>query len=258
MMRPSAPFSSPARTAMGNEGGRRAQHRCKIMALQLAMLSYSHGAAASLGRHRTLAFATAPRLLPSRLRRPAASACRQEAAAASSARMGADRDEDVFQYLMHGGVRGTSTLQRGNAGAAATALQCAAPTRADGDITGTILRLDTELTGAWSEEGTAGAGQRSKAWFKQQEEERVRILGCKERGLPRDGPMNHTSGKGWVAAKKGDYHDALVNKRSRVIPAIIESAGGLSACRRRSAPRCAASRGARRAPALRTAHQVRK
>ena len=168
------PLFLPARTAMANEGGRRAQHRCKIMALQLAMLAYSHGAAASLGRHRTLAFATAPRLLPSRLRRPAASACRQEAAAASSARMGADRDEDVFQYLMHGGVRGTSTLQRGNAGAAATALQCAAPTRADGDITGTILRLDTELTGAWSEEGTAGAGQRSKAWFKQQEEERVR------------------------------------------------------------------------------------
>ena len=61
-----------------------------------------------------------------------------------------------------------------------------------------------------------------------EEEERVRILGCKERGLPRDGPMNHTSGKGWVAAKKGDYHDALVNKRSRVIPAVIESTGGLS------------------------------
>ena len=61
-----------------------------------------------------------------------------------------------------------------------------------------------------------------------EEEERVRILGCKERGLPRDGPMNHTSGKGWVAAKKGDYHDALVNKRSRVVPAVIESTGGLS------------------------------
>ena len=31
-----------------------------------------------------------------------------------------------------------------------------------------------------------------------------------------------------MAAKKGDYHDALVNKRSRVIPAVIESTGGLS------------------------------
>ena len=30
--------------------------------------------------------------------------------------------------------------------------------------------------------------------------------GCKERGLPRDGPMDHRTGKGWVAAKKGDYH----------------------------------------------------
>ena len=56
----------------------------------------------------------------------------------------------------------------------------------------------------------------------------MRILGCKERRLPRDGLMNHTSGKGWVAAKKGDYHDALVNKRSRVIPAAIESTGGMS------------------------------
>jgi hypothetical protein len=46
--------------------------------------------------------------------------------------------------------------------------------RGDGDITGTILRLDTELSGAWSEEGTAGTGQRSKEWFKQQETERLR------------------------------------------------------------------------------------
>jgi hypothetical protein len=46
--------------------------------------------------------------------------------------------------------------------------------RADGDITGTILRLDTELSGAWSSEGAKGAGQRSKGWFQQQEQERLR------------------------------------------------------------------------------------
>lgn len=46
--------------------------------------------------------------------------------------------------------------------------------RVDGDITGTILRLDTELTGAWSSEGTKGTGQRSKEWFQQQEQERLR------------------------------------------------------------------------------------
>ena len=46
--------------------------------------------------------------------------------------------------------------------------------RADGDITGTILRLDTELSGAWSSEGTKGAGQRSKEWFQEQEKERQR------------------------------------------------------------------------------------
>ena len=59
-----------------------------------------------------------------------------------------------------------------------------------------------------------------------EEEERVRILGCQERGLPRQGPMDHASGKGWVAAKKGAYHDALTKKRSRVVPAVVESTGG--------------------------------
>ena len=61
-----------------------------------------------------------------------------------------------------------------------------------------------------------------------EEEERVRILGCKERGLPSQGPMDHTTGKGWVAAKKGDYHDALTKKRSRVVAAVIEATGGQS------------------------------
>jgi len=61
-----------------------------------------------------------------------------------------------------------------------------------------------------------------------EEEERVRILGCKERGLPRQGPMDHATGKGWVAAKKGDYHDALTKKRSRVVAAVIEATGGQS------------------------------
>ena len=61
-----------------------------------------------------------------------------------------------------------------------------------------------------------------------EEEERLRILGCQERGARSQGPMDHATGKGWVAAKKGDYADALLNKRSRVVPAVIEATGGLS------------------------------
>ena len=61
-----------------------------------------------------------------------------------------------------------------------------------------------------------------------EEEERVRILGCKERGLPREGAMNHINGKGWVMGRKGDYHDALTVKRSKVVTAVVESTGGQS------------------------------
>ena len=48
-----------------------------------------------------------------------------------------------------------------------------------------------------------------------EEEERVRILGCKKRGLPTDKPMDHATGRGWVAPRKGHYYDALVVKRAR-------------------------------------------
>ena len=61
-----------------------------------------------------------------------------------------------------------------------------------------------------------------------EEEERVRILGCKKRGQPTDRPMDHATGKGWVAPRIGHYYDALVVKRSRVIAAVIESTGGQS------------------------------
>ena len=61
-----------------------------------------------------------------------------------------------------------------------------------------------------------------------EEDERVRILGCKARGRERDGPMDHSTGKGWVAARDGHYRDALVIKRSTVITAVIESTGGVS------------------------------
>jgi len=90
-----------------------------------------------------------------------------------------------------GGLQLPHGLRTFGSGAAATCSRSAAASRlgcahglrapvmkvgqtADGDITSTILRLDTELSGAWSSEGKKGAGQRSKEWFQQQEQERVR------------------------------------------------------------------------------------
>jgi len=61
-----------------------------------------------------------------------------------------------------------------------------------------------------------------------EEEERVRILGCKKRGRPSDKPMDHATGKGWVAPREGHYHDALAVKRATVIAAVMESTGGIS------------------------------
>ena len=57
---------------------------------------------------------------------------------------------------------------------------------------------------------------------------RVSILGCRERGRKRDGPFNHETGHGWVQAVKGSYYDAIVTKRLRVIPMIVEAQGGVT------------------------------
>ena len=54
-----------------------------------------------------------------------------------------------------------------------------------------------------------------------EEKYRVKILGCRRRGRPRD-KFDHTTGKGYVQERRGDYYDALVVKKGRVIPMIIE------------------------------------
>ena len=56
---------------------------------------------------------------------------------------------------------------------------------------------------------------------------RTTILGCQARGVPDDGPFDHTTGQGWVAAQAGDYADAL-QKRDTVVPWIMENTGGIS------------------------------
>jgi hypothetical protein len=53
------------------------------------------------------------------------------------------------------------------------------------------------------------------------------ILGCPARGVSGDGPFDHTTGQGWVAAQVGDYADAL-QKRDTVVPWIMENTGGIS------------------------------
>jgi hypothetical protein len=40
-------------------------------------------------------------------------------------------------------------------------------------------------------------------------EYRVLVLGCKARGRQRDGAFNHSTGRGWVKGKAGQYADAL-------------------------------------------------
>ena len=53
------------------------------------------------------------------------------------------------------------------------------------------------------------------------------ILGAKEMGSQEEGPLDHRTGKGWVAAHGGHYGDAL-SKGHRVIPFIVETTGGLA------------------------------
>ena len=59
------------------------------------------------------------------------------------------------------------------------------------------------------------------------------VFGCRERGRRCDGPLAHETGKGWVKATKGHYHDARVNKKLRVILFLVEALGGLCGRARR-------------------------
>ena len=62
-----------------------------------------------------------------------------------------------------------------------------------------------------------------------EEKYRVKVLGCKGRGrLGKDLPFDHRTGRGSVKAVRGDYYDALKNKRAKVVPMIVETFGGHS------------------------------
>jgi len=61
-----------------------------------------------------------------------------------------------------------------------------------------------------------------------EERYRVDILGCKRRGRKTDKPMCHKTGKGFVEEQKGSYFDARARKKSRIIPFIVETLGGIT------------------------------
>ena len=61
-----------------------------------------------------------------------------------------------------------------------------------------------------------------------EEHYRLLILGCKGQGLQHQGPLDHSTGKGWVKQQDGQYVDALTRLRSRVVPIIVETTGGIA------------------------------
>eukprot|EP00966_Prymnesium_polylepis_P085952 1989214-Prymnesium_polylepis.1 len=97
------------------------------------------------------------------------------------------------------------------------------------------VKVPSALTTSWS----AGKGSAEKggapascghtyAFGNTEEKYRHMILGCRRRGRRRDEPLKHSTGKGYVQEFKGSDYDALVVKKSRVIPAIVEAQGGLT------------------------------
>ena len=61
-----------------------------------------------------------------------------------------------------------------------------------------------------------------------EEKYRVQVYGCKERGRPRDGPLDHATGKGWVKKVEGEYDDCLKTGKGICRIVLIEAQGGVS------------------------------
>ena len=95
-------------------------------------------------------------------------------------------------------------------------------------------KVPSSLTKTWSagQGSKSGGGKPAKvghlyAFGNTEEPYRVLVLGCKQRGHPGDGPLNHRTNRGYVKKVAGQYADAL-SKGSRVVPFIVESLGGIS------------------------------
>ena len=58
---------------------------------------------------------------------------------------------------------------------------------------------------------------------------RILVVGAKGHGrLGVDQPFDHFNGRGSIREERGQYYDALKNKRATVVPMIIETMGGIS------------------------------
>ena len=106
------------------------------------------------------------------------------------------------------------------------------------EATGGDVCVETKVPSPLTQSRSAGKGSRKKggkpasvghlyAFGNTEEFYRVRILGCKQVGHPKMAPFDHTTGKGYVEGKAGQYADAL-RKGSRVISAIVETFGGIT------------------------------
>ena len=56
----------------------------------------------------------------------------------------------------------------------------------------------------------------------------VEIFGCKARGRAEDGAFDHATGRGWVRARDGYYHDAIHVKDNTVVALIANPLGGVT------------------------------
>ena len=60
------------------------------------------------------------------------------------------------------------------------------------------------------------------------EKETVLVYGCKERGRPTEPPFDHSTGRGYVKGRKGQYSDALVNKKTSAVLLLHDNYGGIA------------------------------
>ena len=74
--------------------------------------------------------------------------------------------------------------------------------------------------------GSVKSVGRSVGFGNTEEDCRVKNLGCRQRGRPTDPPFDHKTGKGYVKAKRGAYHDAQFVKKNKVNILLHESLGG--------------------------------
>ena len=107
------------------------------------------------------------------------------------------------------------------------------------DATGGDCLYEVKVPSAMTKSFSAGKGSKKKggkpasvghlhAFGNTEEFYRRDILGCRRRGRRGEHAFVHKTGKGYVEAHVGTYHDALFAKKTRVVPLIVETTGGIA------------------------------